>query len=526
MIEVKNLTKYFEEDRILNRISFKIEKEHKVALVGFNGVGKTTLLKILAGEIKADKGEIKYNKKVTIGYLPQETKEYNKYKVIDFLKEYVDGEDDEPFRRSIEIMFAGFVLDPETKDKEISKLSSGQKTKVFLTAVLLKKPNLLLLDEPTNNLDLPALIWLENYLKEFQSAFIVISHDKKFLSNVANKVYEIDWVKKDLTVSSGSYNDYIERKQKETKRQQLDYTLQQEDINRLKKRAKEKQEDAARGAKYVSPDNDHMLQGYRRNKSSDSLHDAKIFFSRIKRMDKVDEPNHRKSFVIDIEEEGLDDSRDINIKDLVTGYEDFKIGPINLEIESNSRICLLGLNGSGKTTLLKTITGYLNKMSGDIEIGGGVSFGNLMQENDNLPSNKTLINFLIEKTGSEKKEAEKYLEFFNFESKQFNNEISILSPGAKARLVLALFAIENVNTLILDEPTNHLDLEAGSALQKAIDKFKGTIIFVTHDRQFVEKSRFNKLYLLENGKIDEIESFREYVSEMEKRSKKLIRMIK
>jgi ATP-binding cassette subfamily F protein 3 len=526
MIEVKNLTKYYDEERILNRISFKIEKEHKVALVGFNGVGKTTLLKILGGFEKVDKGDIKYNKKVKIGFLPQTSKEYDKYKVIDFLKEYTELVDDEPFRRNIEIMFAGFVLESEIKNKYISELSSGQKTKVLLTALLMKKPNLLLLDEPTNNLDLPALIWLEKYLQDFKSAIIVVSHDKKFLSNIANKVYEIKWSDKTLEISNGTYEDYLERKAKELKRQQLDYDLQQEDINRLKKLAKSKQDDAARGAKYVSPDNDHMLQGYRRNKSAGSLKDSKVIYNRIDRMDKVDKPEHRKSFIIDINESEIGDSREIQIKDLVTGYEDFEIGPIDLKIEASQRICLLGLNGSGKTTFLKTLLGNIDKKSGEIEIGDGIKFGNLTQEQENLPSKEKLIEFLIKKTGESKKTVESILEFFGFIEKDFNKNIALLSPGEKARLVLSLFAIENVNTLILDEPTNHLDLEAIDALDKAVNKFKGTIIFVTHDRQFVEKTRFNKLYLLEKGKINEISNFKDYVSEMEKKSKKLIRMIK
>lgn len=526
MIEVKNLTKYYEDQRILNRISFKIEREHKVALVGFNGVGKTTLLKILAGVEKADKGQIDYHKKATVGFLPQTTDAYDKYKVIDFLKEYTDLEDNEPFRRNIEIMFAGFVLDSEIKNKKIQELSSGQKTKVFLAAVLLKKPNLLLLDEPTNNLDLPALIWLENYLKNFKSAVIIVSHDKKFLSNVANKVYEIKWYDRTLEISNGSYEDYLERKSKELKRQQLDYDLQQEDIDRLKKLAKSKQDYAAEGAKYVSPDNDKMLQGYRRNKSSDSLKDAKVIYNRIDRMDKVDKPEHRKDFIIDINEADIGDSRDILIKDLVTGYDDFEIGPIDIKFEASERVCLLGLNGSGKTTFLKTLMGEMSSKTGEINIGEGVRFGNLMQEQETLPKNKTLVEFLIKKTGETKKTAESSLEFFGFSKEDFVKKIINLSPGERARLVLSMFAIENVNTLVLDEPTNHLDLEAIDSLYKAVDKFKGTIIFATHDRQFVERSRFSRLILLENGEMKQIPNFKDYVSEMEKRSKKLIRMIK
>lgn len=526
MLKVKDLTKYYGEERILNRISFKIEREHKIALVGFNGVGKTTLLKILAGIENADKGKIEYEKKVTTGFLPQDPNIYNNKKVIDYLKEVYGREDNDEFRRNIEIMFSGFVLDSEIKNKKIGVLSSGQKTKIFLTAILLKKPNLLLLDEPTNNLDLPALIWLENYLKNFKSAFIVISHDKKFLSNVANKVYEINWVDKTLEISNGTYADYLERKGKELKRQELDYKLQKEDIDRLKKLAKSKQEAAAKGAKHVTNDNDHMLQGYRRNKSADSLKDSKVIYGRIKRMDKVDKPNNRKNFIIEIDAEEIGNSRNIKVIDLICGYEDFEIGPINLNTEFGQRICLLGLNGSGKTTFLKTLTGNLKQISGEIIMGEGVRFGNLMQEHDALPKNKNLIKFLMDKTGADKKTAQTHLEFFGFKPEQFNNEILILSPGARARLLLALFAIENVNTLILDEPTNHLDLEAGEALQKALDKYKGTIIFATHDRQFVEKSRFDSLIAIENNNFVKIDSFKDYINEMENKSKKLVRLLK
>lgn len=526
MLKVKDLTKYYDDERILNRISFKIEQEHKIALVGFNGVGKSTLLKIIAGLEKADKGQIEYNKKTTIGFLPQEPNKYNEKIVIDHLKEYTGLEDDDVFRRNIEIMLAGFVLDPEIKNKKIGVLSSGQKTKVFLIAILLKKPNLLLLDEPTNNLDLPSLIWLENYLQNYKSAIIVVSHDKKFLDNICNKVYEIDWKDRTLEISNGKYSEYLVRKSKEKKRQQLEHDLQGEEIKRLNKLGKQKQEKAAKGAKYVSPDNDRILQGYRRNKSSNSLRESKVIFNRIKRMDKVDAPNNRKDFVIDIEPEDIGDSRDIKISKLVCGYEDFEIGPITFKIKNGERICILGLNGSGKTTFLKTLTGFLKKKSGDIEIGEGVRFGNLMQEYDLLPDKKTLIEFLLEKTQFEKGKIKSFLEFFGFSEKQFDNKILLLSPGGKARLLLSYFSMMNVNTLVLDEPTNHLDMEAGDALKKALDKFKGTVLVVTHDRFFVEKNMMEKIFLLEDGKLTKLKSFKDYVSKVESKSKKLIRMLK
>ena len=526
MLKVKDLTKYYEDERILNRISFKVEKEHKIALVGFNGVGKSTLMKIVAGLEKADKGQIEYNKKTTIGFLPQEPNKYNNKIVIDYLKEYTELQDDDVFRRNIEIMLSGFVLDPEIKNKKIGVLSSGQKTKIFLIAILLKKPNLLLLDEPTNNLDLPALIWLENYLQNYKSAIIVVSHDKKFLDNICNKIYEIDWKERTLEISNGRYSDYLIRRSKEKNRQQIQHDSQREDIERLNKLGKQKQEKAKKGAKYISPDNDKILQGYRRNKSANSLRDSKVIFNRIKRMDKIDAPFNRKDFVIDIEPEDIGDSRDIKISKLVCGYEDFEIGPINLKIKNGERVCILGLNGSGKTTFLKTLTGVLKKKEGKIEIGEGVRFGSLVQEYDLLPDEKTLLEFLLDKTGFEKGKIKTFLEFFGFSEKQFNSKIEVLSPGGKARLLLSYFSIMNINTLVLDEPTNHLDMEAGDALKKALDKFKGTVLVVTHDRFFVEKNMLEKIFLLEEGNLTKLKSFKDYVSKVEKKSKKLIRMLK
>jgi ATP-binding cassette subfamily F protein 3 len=553
MLKVKDLTKYYEEERILNRVSFHVAKEHKIALVGFNGVGKTTLLKILEGEESADKGKIEFGKNTRIGFLPQDPHMYNKLIAIDYLNDYV-GRDDEEFRRELEIMFAGFALDPEIKNKKIAHLSSGQKTKIFLIAILLKKPNLLLLDEPTNNLDLPALIWLEDYLQKMKTAFLVVSHDKKFLDNVANKVYEIDWNTKKIIISNGKYSDYLDRKEKEHKRQNVQHEIQKADIKRLRTLAKTKKEKAAKGAKYVSPDNDRMLQGYRRNKSADSLHDAKIIYNRIDRIDEIEKPVSRKDFEIDIATSESASSKDVLVRDLICGYEtgntekdsknsdgggNFKIGPVNLEIKFGSRICILGLNGSGKTTLLKTITGRIEPLSGKVLNGAGVKFGNLMQEHETLQKGETLMKFMERKVEVKKEDGEietdiknkkeyitNHLVHFGFRENQLNTKIGVLSPGGRARLLLAYFSATDVNVLILDEPTNHLDMEAGEALNIALDKFKGTVITVTHDRFFVERNMFETLYLLDNKKLNKLDSFKDYVAQMQKRAKKLLHLLK
>ncbi len=513
-----------------------MEKGNKIALVGFNGTGKTTLLKLLAG-IDVDKlGSIQYHPKATIAFLPQDPNFYDKQNVATYLESYVSGDEKlseearEVLFRNIEIMFAGFALPTETKEKKIGQLSSGQKTKVFLTAILLKKADLMLLDEPTNNLDLPALIWLEDFLNKTESAFIVVSHDKKFLDNVSNKVFEIDWNTHDLKITAGKYSDYLVQKSKEFKRQDKKHDLQQDEFRRLGALANDKKEKGKKGMKWKGNDNDKILRGFKRNRAANSLKDAKVIYNRMDRMEVVDKPIARKDFLIDINQGDASPARDITFLDVVCGYNDdageFEIGPLNFSIPFGSRVCILGLNGSGKTTLLKTITGGVAPMSGELTVQDGVKFGNLMQEHETLPRDKSAVQFLMGHTHLETKQIGEHLYRFGFNEFQINKKIKFLSPGGRARLILAYFSLMHINTLVLDEPTNHLDLEAGEALEKSLKEFAGSVITVTHDRFFVERARMDVLYLLQDGKLNRIENFAAYVADMEKRSRKLLRLLK
>lgn len=525
MLKVTNITKFYGPQKVLNKISFILERGHKVALVGFNGTGKSTLLKVLAGLVDRDAGQIEMHKGVTMGFLPQDSTDHDKENVLKFIETYVDdkGED---FLRKIEIMFAGFGLPSEIKFKKINSLSSGQKTKVFLTALLLKKVDLMLLDEPTNNLDLPALIWLEDFLKRTETAFIVVSHDRKFLDSVTNKIFEIDWKDRGLRITNGKYSDYLAQKQKEMARTQLEHELQQDELHRLHKLAEQKRDDAIAGSKWMGTDNDKILRGFKRNRAGHSFKESKVVFARIKRIVKIDKPNYRKDFKIEILPEDSGVSRDILIRDLVCGYDDgFRVGPINLEIPFGSRVCILGLNGSGKSTILKTVTGIIPKIDGDVSVGGGVKIGNLMQEHESLPKKETLLGFLKKRTEAEEDVLHNHLIHFGFNEWQVKESIENLSPGGRARLLLALFAATHVNVLVLDEPTNHLDMEAEEALEKSLAQFEGTVITVTHDRFFVEKNNTDSLYVLDNAVLNKIANFKEYVSEMEKKSKKLLRML-
>jgi len=241
MLKANKITKYFGEQTVLNRISFNLERGNKVALTGFNGSGKTTLLNILAGNESYSNGLLQVNSGVKVGFVPQDPQGHHEMVVLDFLKTATNNPDDS-FIRRIEVMFAGFMLPSDVKTKKIGELSSGQKTKIFLTQVLLQDPDLLLLDEPTNNLDLPALIWLEDYLQKVSAAVVIVSHDRVFLDAVANKVFEISWIDHTLHISHARYSDYLREQQKEFTRLSHEHDLQRDELKRLKELAAYKQE--------------------------------------------------------------------------------------------------------------------------------------------------------------------------------------------------------------------------------------------------------------------------------------------
>lgn len=556
MLSVKNIVKYYGTEKVLNNISFNIEKNHKIALIGFNGIGKSTLLRILAGIEKPDNGKIEYQEKVSVGYIPQTTKDFDNFKVVDFIKDYVSENKkinlDHLFHRDLEVAFAGFGLKSEVKEILIKHLSSGQKTKVFLTATLLKKSNLYLFDEPTNNLDLPALIWLEEFLKKADLSFIMVSHDKRLLDNVANKIYELDWETRTLKTSNGKYSDYLNQKQKDKETQNFKHILQKHETERLDKLAKWKIKRGIAGTKHVTKDNDRILQGYLRDKAGDSFKDAKVVYGRIRRMKEIEKPLDRKTFELFFNFSDLNlELSEIKIKDLISGYtsdnHEFQVGPINLDIKFGQRICIIGLNGSGKTTILKTINHNLKPISGSIDIGPDVRIGNLTQEHENLDLEKTVVEYMMKKVEpndlleSDEKLSEeelldlrpnefekiivKYLRKFGFKDWQLKMKIETMSPGSRAKLLFAYFAILKVNTLILDEPTNHLDREVAQAFKDAVNQFKGTILVVTHDRSFIDETHLNTIYKLEDNKLEKIDSFKDYLNEIISKSKKSINLL-
>lgn len=558
MIRAKNIQKNYGSLTVLSDVSFSLAQGQKAALVGNNGTGKTTLLRIIAGLEEPDAGEIEIASGTCIGYLPQDTSlvgdetigKYLRHTAgVDVLEQKIEklsshlndpaksrayAEAHEQYERldgyafehRMQVMLSGFGLDDIGIAHKLSNLSSGQKSKVVLAGILLKGVDLLLLDEPTNNLDLPALIWLEDFLRKSEASCIIVSHDRRFLDRVVRKIFELDWRTHTLNISGGTYSDYLEMVGKRLTRQKEDYRLQQEEIGRLAEQAREKRVESARGSRWVGNDNDKFLRGFKRDRAGRSSRVAKTIEKRIEQMEKIEKPVERDPFEIPLSAEIGSGSLDIRFIDVVAGYPGgFSIGPMFFEARYGNRVGILGLNGTGKSTLLKTITGQLPPLSGEVEIGSGVRIGNMMQEHETLPRASTPLEFLTERTGLSQQMSYAKLSKFGFEERQSRSPISTLNPGGRARLLLALFSAQSVNTLVLDEPTNHLDLEALEALEETLKTYRGTVLLVSHDRYFLEKAKLDLTYVLSEGVLTRIPDYQTYVSQAEERARKLLKSL-
>ncbi len=558
MLKATNIQKGYGSLTVLSDASFSLSRGQKVALVGNNGTGKTTLLKIVAGIEEPDFGEIQISGDTCIGYLPQDTsvtgtdtiREYlRRMAGVDILEQRINELSEQldttsriseygalrekydrlngyAFEHRMEVMLSGFNLKDVKLDRQVSDLSSGQKSKVALAGILLKGVDLLLLDEPTNNLDLPALIWLEDFIKKSEATCIVVSHDRRFLDRVVKKIFEIDWNTRTLNISGGSYSDYLEMKAKQITRQKEEYRLQQEEIERLTEQARKKRAESVRGSKWVGSDNDKFLRGFKRDQAGRSSRVAKTIEKRIEQMDKVEKPVERSPLEIPLSAESKSGTLDMRLSGVVAGYKGgFSIGPISLELRYGNRVGIMGLNGSGKSTLLKAVTGQIQLTSGSVDTGSGVRMGNMMQEHDNLPRHKSLLEFMTEHSEISIQESYAKLARFGFDEAQMKRPIETLSPGGRARVLLAMFSARSVNVLVLDEPTNHLDLEALNALEETLDTYNGTVLLVSHDRYFLEKARLDFTYILSNGVLTRIPDYRVYVKEAEEQAQRLLKTL-
>ncbi len=519
LLQVNQLSKYFAAELILSNIKLEIQSQDRIALVGRNGAGKSTLLKILAGQSSYDGGEIIKPKNTSIGYLAQNTGLESEKSIWDemltvfdhlhkmekelrkleeqmadptifsnssqydkILKEYdhlqVKFKDDGGYQYEADIrsVLHGLHFDTFDYSTKISTLSGGQKTRLALGKLLLSRPNILILDEPTNHLDIETLAWLEQYLQGYPGAILIVSHDRYFLDKVVNQVFELSRQK--MTRFIGNYSSYLDQKAENYERDLKLFEKQQDEIAKLE---------------------DFVQRNLARASTTKRAQSRRKQLQRMERLDRPSGDEKSATFSFDIERQSGNDV--LKAEDIAVGYGQDKVSDqIRFQIHRGDSVALVGPNGVGKSTLLKTIVDKLPALSGSIHLGSNVSIGYYDQQQAELNSNKKVLNELWDDYPLKpEKEIRTVLGNFLFSGDDVLKTVSTLSGGEKARLALAKLMMERANFLILDEPTNHLDLDSKEVLENALIDYPGTILFVSHDRYFINRIATKVLELDRHG---------------------------
>ncbi len=496
---------------IFSKVNFSIENNARIGLVGPNGAGKTTLLKIMTGRQEASQGEFTVNKGIELGYIAQEH-DFDEEKsiweeMLTVFQPLIDQgqqleklqyaiadhpEDEELLRRldqaqynfeqaggytyqaEIKSMLNGFNFPEATWNKQIASLSGGEKTRLSFVKLLLKKPPLLLLDEPTNYLDLDTLDWLEAFLKNYPGAILTVSHDQYFLDHLATQIFELQHG--ELTVFKGNYSQYLAQRELRDQQQEAAYEKQQEEIKREEEFI---QKNIVRAST--------TKQAQSRRKA-------------LEKMELVDPPKHKSKVRIKFDSARPSGKEVLILKDLAVGYPDkTMLKDISFQINKGDRVAIIGQNGIGKSTLLKTVMKQLPVKSGAIKYGASLDIGYYDQELQGLDYSKTVIDTIWDRhKDMNEKDIRSILASFLFTAKDIDKQVSQLSGGQRARLTLTVLSMEHNNFLLMDEPTNHLDLDAKEVLEKALADYDGTLLFVSHDRYFINKLA-NKIFVAKDG---------------------------
>ena len=498
LLTTVNLAKSYGPDDIFNGITVSIPKRARIGLVGSNGVGKTTLLRVLIGEESPSEGSVQKAKQLKIGYLPQESVldssqtlwdecrtalshlEKMQRQLEDMETAMADGIDDEDvlerysnlqdafdrkggytYENKIERTLTGLGFEKNDYQKPLNILSGGQRTRAVLAKLLLSDPDVLLLDEPTNHLDIQAMEWLEGYLRAWDGAVVLVSHDRYFLDHTVNMIWEMTPA---MEIYHGNYSAYLTQREARYERQLKEFKTQQTFI--------EKEEDYIR--RNIAGQNTRQAQG-RRTRLERLLKEAKLA-----------PPRHTKRIHLQIQAAERSGDLVVRTYGLRIGYKDDKKVLINIpDIVLRRRECaaLMGPNGAGKTTFLKTLLGQIPPLAGEVELGGSVRVGYFAQAHEGLHDDWTLVEE-IQSTTPKMLEAEirSYLAKFLFSGDDVFKKVGVLSGGERGRLAMACLALQGANLLLLDEPTNHLDLPSQEILQRVLSEFGGTILLVSHDR--------------------------------------------
>lgn len=516
LYQISNGAVAFGDDVILHSIDFEIRNTEKIAIVGRNGCGKTTLLKLISGEVemekldsdesafiaKAGNPEIGYLKQIAFDdpdvTLEQEVRkcfvkmderkaelaraaaelehDYSDEKVARYtaMEEAFKDDGGYYYEKEYEVMIRKFGFSDEERKKPIRDFSGGQQTKIAFIKLLLSKPDILLLDEPTNHLDVTTIEWLEGYLKSYPKAVVVVSHDRMFLDNVVDVVYEIEYGT--ARRYPGNYTNFIARKKENYDKQMKDHIAQQKEIERLQR----------------------MVTRFKGKPTKTSMAQSKQ--KAIDRMVIIEAPDKydNKTFHANFQPEKETGNDVLYTSELAIGY-DHPLSVVSLDLKRGEKLGILGGNGLGKSTFLKTIVGKIPALSGDYRFGTNVQIGYFDQQMAMYTSNKTVLDdFWDEYPNLTETEARNALGAFLFSGEDVFKNVNMLSGGEKVRLALCKILKTRPNVLVLDEPTNHMDIVGKETLESMLKDYKGTLIFVSHDRYFVKKVA-TQLLVFEDG---------------------------
>ena len=529
ILSCQNISKAFVENQVLKNVSFHIEDHEKAAIVGINGAGKTTLLRIIVGEMTPDDGQVVLAKDKTLGYLAQNSTVDTSHTIYEELlsvkadllrleekirecennMKHADGDALEDlmkqytslthafetgggylYRSELVGVLKGLGFTEDEFSKPVATLSGGQKTRVALGRLLLQNPDLIILDEPTNHLDMNSIAWLETYLLNYKGAVLIVSHDRYFLDRIAGKVIEIDQSK--ATTLMGNYSDYAVKKEQLRVAAWNAYMNQQREIKH--------QEEVI-----------EKLKSFNREKSIKRAESREKMLDKIEVIEKPSEV--RTDMKLTLTPRILSGNDVLTVEHLSKSFDSHKLfTDVNFEIKRGEHVAIIGDNGSGKTTLLKILNGLVPADQGTFRLGSNVEIGYYDQEHHVLHSEKTLFEEISDDYPYlNNTQIRNVLAAFLFTGEDVFKRISDLSGGERGRVSLAKLVLSNANFLILDEPTNHLDIMSKEILEDALNGYEGTILYVSHDRYFINRTAHRILDLTEGQFVSYVGNYDYYL---------------
>lgn len=515
ILQANKIERSFAGEVLFDNVSLQVDERDRIALVGKNGAGKSTLLKILVGEEEPTSGEINKKRDLSLSYLAQDSRFESSNTIYDEMLHVFDdlrktekalrqmelemgektGADleklmqdydrlSEEFRQAggftyeadIRAILNGFKFDESMWQMKIEELSGGQNTRLALAKMLLEKPNLLVLDEPTNHLDIETIAWLENYLVNYSGALLIVSHDRYFLDKVATVT--VDLTKHSLDRYVGNYSSFVEQKEQKLLTEAKNYEKQQKEIAALE---------------------DFVNRNLVRASTTKRAQSRRKQLEKMERLDKPEAGT--KSAHMTFHSDKTSGNVVLTVEEAAVGYDDQILSePINLDIRKMNAVAIVGPNGIGKSTLIKSIVGQIPFIKGEARFGANVEVGYYDQTQSKLtPHNSVLDELWNDFKLTPEVEIRNRLGAFLFSGNDVKKTVGMLSGGERARLLLAKLSMENNNFLILDEPTNHLDIDSKEVLENALIDFDGTLLFVSHDRYFINRVATQVLELSEEG---------------------------